>query len=467
MSPSSSGERMTHRTLLPALAGALVLLNACDEGGRDAPTPSTGIVFTPDRPSREPAPAIAPYDGADPIVLEAQARFPTGLDLHVKVIARTCSPTEGVCHNNKEYPDLHTAANFLGTIEAPCNIQAGTREGIFDRCERPGDRFELASDAVASGPIEIGHLRYVPGDKPDYSERSPPGATSPGLHVTLAEPIATDRRELWTEGRFIRTFVNDAGLVQDIAYQSFGTRWWVISDGTELVGEVNEWQADAITRLLDVGVVEGDPNMNGVYGARVGDPVAMIVPGDPETSYLVARVRGLMEGAEVPGTRMPLANQPLSTSEMLALFCFIEGLPGGAPARLDGAIDFRDCSYSADPSRLDLYTQTEEVTWSGRIAPLLEANCGGCHDESTPSGDLPLVGSGAFSALMQASDGRPELERVEPGQPDASYLWLKLTNAPDIEGSPMPTSPLTGWRPLPAAELDDLRAWIENGALED
>jgi len=444
-----------------------VVTTACDEGGRDAPTPSGGIVFTPDRPSRDPSPAVMPYDGDDPIVREAQARYPTGLDLHGKVIARTCSPTEGVCHNTKEYPDLHTAANFLGTIEAPCNIQAGTREGIFDRCERPGDRFELASDAVASGPIEIGHLRYVPGAKPDYSERSPPTATSPGLHVTLADPIATDRRELWTEGRFIRTFVNEAGLVQDIAYQSFGTRWWVLAGGNELVGEVSEWQIDAVTRLLDVGVVEGDPNLNGVYGARAGEPVAMIVPGDPETSYLVARVRGLMEGVEVPGTRMPLANQPLSTAEMLALFCFIEGLPGGAPARLDGAIDFAGCSYSADPSRLELVTDDGAATWSRRIAPLLEVNCGGCHDAESPSAELPLIGDEAFTSLMLPAEGRPELERIEPGVPDASYLWLKLTNAPNIEGSPMPTSPLTGWRPLSTAELDDIRAWIENGALRD
>src|SRR5690606_10993383 len=106
--------------------------------------------------------------------------------------------------------------------------------------------------------------------------------------------------EIWAEGRFIRTFVDPAGLVQDIAYQSFGTRWWVLSGGTELLGEVNQWQADAVNALLDVGVVEGDPNMNGIFGARHGEPVDLLVPGDPETSYLIARVRGVMEGSDVP-----------------------------------------------------------------------------------------------------------------------------------------------------------------------
>lgn len=448
------------------LLSSCLLAAACAESGRDAPDPTGGIVFTPDRPEREHAPSVAPYTGSDPIVLEAQARFPTGLDLHVKVIQRTCSPTEGVCHNTKEYPDLHTAANFLAAIDAPCNVQAGTREGIFDRCERPGDRFELASDAVSSGPIEIGVLRYVPGEKPDF-KLSPPTTSSPGLHIQLADPLVTDREEIWAEGRFIRTFVDPAGLVQDIAYQSFGTRWWVLSGGTELLGEVNQWQADAVNALLDVGVVEGDPNMNGIFGARHGEPVDLLVPGDPETSYLIARVRGVMEGSDVPGTRMPLANQPLSTAEMLALFCFVEGLPGGAPSRLDGAIDFKDCSYSADPTRLELYGSSGDVTWSGRIAPLLEVNCGGCHDADDPSGELILSGDEAFDALLADADGKPSMKRVEPGSPETSYLWLKLTNDPEIEGSPMPTSPLTGWRPLSSEDLDDIRIWIENGAIRD
>lgn len=465
MGPALRGVTAMRRSLFIAttFAGAL----ACTESGRNAPDPSNGIGFEPDRPDRVPLPAVSPYTGSDPVVLEAQSRYPTGLDLHVKVITRTCSPTEGVCHNTKEYPDLHTAANFLAAIDAPCNVQSGTREGIFDRCERPGDRFQLASDAVRSGPIEIGVLRYVPGQKPEYSESKLPTEDSPGLHVKLADPIITDRREIWGDGRFIRTFVDDAGLVQDIAYQSFGTRWWVLDGGMELVGEVNDYQADAINNLQSVGVVEGDANGNGVFGARQGEPVQLLVPGDPETSYLIARVRGVMEGSDVPGTRMPLANQPLSTAEMLALFCFVEGLSGGAPARLDGPIDFKRCTYSEDPTQLETYVESGAVTWSGRIAPFLEVNCGGCHDADDPSGELVLVGEGAFDSLLAEADGNSEFLRVAPGNPDKSYLWLKLINDPAISDSPMPTSPLTGWRPLATADLDDIREWIENGALKD
>lgn len=458
--------RFTRAASMTTAFGMILATPACDATYDGDPMAGERLSFEPSRPERIGPGSATTYVGEDPIVLEAQARFPTALDLHAKVIHRTCSPNDGVCHNTKEYPDLHTAASFIGAIEAPCNVQAGTREAIFDRCERPGDRFELASSAVQTGPIEIGQLHLVPGEKPNYSKEAPPGPGSPGLHVLLADPVRTDRVELWSGGRFIRTFVDDAGLVQDIAYQTFTTRWWVTEGGRRIVGEVNTWQTDEVTRLMDVGVVEGDPNMNGIYGARAGEPVSLIVPGEPERSYLIARVRGTMEGAQVPGTRMPLANQPLSNAEMLALFCFVEGL-SGVPNRLDAPIDYAGCSYSAAPLDLDLYGRATTPTWTGRVARILEVNCGGCHDAESPSADLPLAGEAVLEALEAPSLGRPDLLRVEPGAPERSYLWMKLVNTPGIDGSPMPTSPVTGWRPLPSAELEAIRAWILAGALPD
>jgi hypothetical protein len=449
-----------------ALVATVLAAMACGDSGAGYNPPEGPLPFEPIRPDRDDPADPAPYTGSDPIVLAAQEEYRTGLDLHVKVIRRTCSPTEGVCHNTKEYPDLHTAENVLAAVDAPCNVQAGTREAIFDRCERPGDRFALDTDAVRSGPIEIGNLRYVPGERPEYSESNPPGPEAPGLHVALADPIVTDRTELWAQARFIRTFVDPAGLVQDISYRAYTTRWWVVGNGRELVGEVNDWQIDEVRRLLEVGVVEGDPNLNGVFGARVEDPVSLLVPGAPEASYLIARVRGVMEGEAVPGTRMPLANQPLSNAELLALYCFVEGLGTTPTSRLDRAIDYATCSYSADPENLDLGTESQDLTWAGKISSIFESNCGGCHDAETPSADLPLVGEQAYDALLLASEGS-SLPRVTPSDPSASYVWLKLTNAADIDGSPMPTSPLTGWRPLTNLDLDAIRTWIERGAPRD
>jgi hypothetical protein len=89
----------------------------------------------------------------------------------------------------------------------------------------------------------------------------------------------------------------------------------------------------------------GDPNRNGVYGAD--DPNAagaLIVPGSPAKSYLFGRITG-----SVPGTRMPLANQPLSNAEYAAIACFIEGLdPDGDASALD-EIDYDRCLFAKSP----------------------------------------------------------------------------------------------------------------------
>lgn len=456
---------------VPAFA-CVLFVGACSGEGVVDPGRVGHLDFTPDRPERELSPDVALYGGPSGIVQVAQARFPTGLDLHVKVMRRSCSPTEGVCHNQKEYPDLHTASNFLAAIGAPCNIQAGTREAIFDRCERPGDRMQFDTDAVHSEPVEIAWVDYVPGGPVAYSDGSLPDATSPGLHLIFADPIATERTDFWARGRFIRTFVQPAdpsepasgATVKDIAYWTMGTRWWVLEGGKRVMGEVAEWQSKDLEALLASGIVEGDPNRNGTLGARAGDPVAMLVPGDPETSYLVARLRGTMEGVAIPGTRMPLANQPLSADEMLALFCFIEGIDAGGLERLDGPIDYARCSFSADPENLEPYDPSASLTWDGQIAAIFAGNCGGCHDAESPSGALPLVGPEARAALWAASDEQPDLVRVDPGNLATSYLWLKLTGDPTISGNAMPTSPVTGWRPLGASELGAVRAWIEAGA---
>src|SRR5690606_36022586 len=103
--------------------------------------PPEGLEWSDGGPSfLTDATEVEPYTGSDPTVMEAQQRLPTGSALHSEVILRSCGPLGGVCHNRKEYPDLRTPANFLSIINAPCNVQSGTPEAVFDRCERTGDR---------------------------------------------------------------------------------------------------------------------------------------------------------------------------------------------------------------------------------------------------------------------------------------------------------------------------------------
>jgi 5-methylthioadenosine/S-adenosylhomocysteine deaminase len=111
---------------------------------------------------------------------------------------------------------------------------------------------------------------------------------------------------------------------------------------------LRDWQLDAVTSLLASGIVQGDLNRNGVFGARAGNTVPLIRPGKPEQSYLVGRLRGELEGERIPGTQMPLANQPPSVPDMVALMCFIEGLhPDPSVRDPTGPIDYGNCSYTS------------------------------------------------------------------------------------------------------------------------
>jgi hypothetical protein len=54
----------------------------------------------------------------------------------------------------------------------------------------------------------------------------------------------------------------------------------------------------------------------------------------------------------------------------------------------------------------------------------------------------------------------PSHMRVLPGNPEESYLYMKVRNDPRIMGARMPVN----GPPLGSADLETLRGWIEAGA---
>lgn len=88
----------------------------------------------------------------------------------------------------------------------------------------------------------------------------------------------------------------------------------------------------------------------------------------------------------------------------------------------------------------------------------------GCHDAVTASGGLVLDAGTAHGNLVGVdSTGVPALHRVEAGDPDASYLMMKLDGAPGIVGERMPL----GQPILPQDVRDAIRVWIADGALDN
>ena len=94
-----------------------------------------------------------------------------------------------------------------------------------------------------------------------------------------------------------------------------------------------------------------------------------------------------------------------------------------------------------------------------------------CHGSASTGkqGGLDLSPSAAYQSIFQVKSSETELNRVEPGDKDRSYLWLKLAAATDpsllppgfqIVLAPMPN----GLPPISTDELEALRLWIYAGA---
>ena len=427
--------------------------------------PPAGLDWTDRGPTFlvEPV-SVEPYTGTDPAVMEAQLRLSTGSELHSEVVLRSCGPLGGVCHNKKEYPDMRTPSNFAGLIGAPCNVQSGSPEAVFDRCERPGDRIRFDGDAR---DYEIGWIEVIPGE-----ESGEIGPDMPGLHLHLGDAVDTEKLNgRWTTARFLRKFISN-GQVDEISYATYTGTFYRLDGGTHIVAAVPNYRTEDVAELIGAGVEQGDLNRNGIFGARpdennkVWGPVSLIEPGDPEASYIVARMRGHMAGQMVPGSRMPLANPPFSVAEMISLFCFIEGLPESGEVNLESDIDYNNCSYSQPETHAALAVEGAGKGWSDRVSPLLAANCGGCHSADRKEGDLILAGDDVYDYLTETSSLTDPKGRkyVVPGDAQSSYLFLKLIGDSSIDGKQMPLDPLEGVRTLSPSEIADIETWITDGA---
>lgn len=87
----------------------------------------------------------------------------------------------------------------------------------------------------------------------------------------------------------------------------------------------------------------------------------------------------------------------------------------------------------------------------------------GCHVGAGAPQGLILDAANSYGLLVGvASAQAPSLLRVEPGDPDNSYLIQKLEGTAAV-GVQMPF----GGTPLPQSEIDVIRQWITEGATDD
>ena len=244
-----------------------------------------------------------------------------------------------------------------------------------------------------------------------------------------------------------------------------------------------------------------------------------VQPFNPGNSFILVKLSGPGLGE---GSRMPMGMDPLSQSDIAMIQAWITaGAPRGStvgpttsptpdpttatpteaptPVATDTPIPpptSTDTSTPATPSVTETGTPptatasvagSVTATPSATIAPtttptataatssafqeiqttIFNPTCTGafCHDVLGMSAGLVLVEGQSYDHLVGVPPQNEAalqagLLRVDPGNPDNSFLIVKLTNPSLLEGSRMPL----GKQPLSADQIQLIRQWISDGA---
>ena len=98
-----------------------------------------------------------------------------------------------------------------------------------------------------------------------------------------------------------------------------------------------------------------------------------------------------------------------------------------------------------------------------QVREVFAASCtfSGCHSGGEPAADLSLEGDFAARIVGVDSGQRPDFKLVDPGNPNKSYLLIKVRGDDEIISQQMPPG-----NPLSAEQVEIIRAWIASGAKE-
>jgi hypothetical protein len=103
------------------------------------------------------------------------------------------------------------------------------------------------------------------------------------------------------------------------------------------------------------------------------------------------------------------------------------------------------------------------VSFARDVAPVLRNECATCHMTGEEPGGMKLYPSAAYRSLVKAPSQESRLQRVSPGDPQASYLLHKLEGTHLDVGGTGVQMPF-GLAPLAKETRDTIRRWIAQGA---
>jgi hypothetical protein len=105
------------------------------------------------------------------------------------------------------------------------------------------------------------------------------------------------------------------------------------------------------------------------------------------------------------------------------------------------------------------------VSFRDQLMPILTERCVMCHVLGAEQASLSLFPE-AWSQLVGVKASQSALNRVEPGAPERSYLFLKLLGQQESVGGSGARMPFQQ-DPLSREELQLFKRWITEGAAQN
>ena len=114
---------------------------------------------------------------------------------------------------------------------------------------------------------------------------------------------------------------------------------------------------------------------------------------------------------------------------------------------------------SAAPPSKDNDDPNAPVSYFKKIRPIFQANCHGCHQPAKAKGDYVMTD---FAKMLAGGESLEDGQHaIVPGEPDKSLLLAQITPE-EGEAEMPPKKP-----PLPAPDIQLVRRWIAEGAVND
>jgi mono/diheme cytochrome c family protein len=131
---------------------------------------------------------------------------------------------------------------------------------------------------------------------------------------------------------------------------------------------------------------------------------------------------------------------------------------------IGGGLLLAACSSEAPAPEAAKGSPQAITFYQEKIAPLFRSKCATCHLTGTEAGNIQLTPDQAIAAIVDvAAQEAPRYKRVVPGDPDSSYLVMKIAGTHIENGGSGATMPFAA-PPLSAQEIADIRQWIKEGA---